>query len=71
MLLQIVDSASLIACLATPLYFAPIASLSNSGKPSSQTFNLSIFTSGCVVQYASTKASVAAIEIDFDPLGEV
>ena len=30
----------------------PIASLSNSGKPSSQTFKLSTVTSGCAVRYA-------------------
>jgi hypothetical protein len=49
--------------LATPLYFAPIASPSNSGKPSSQTFKLSIVTSGCAVGYASRKASVLATAV--------
>jgi hypothetical protein len=70
MLLQIADSAALIASLATPFYFAPIASLSNSGKPSSQTFKLSIVTSGCVVRYASRKASVLAAAV-FAVCGEV
>src|SRR4029077_13360531 len=63
-------SASFIAAPETPLYFASMAALSNSGSLSSQTFRTSSLISGRTFLEAARKALVSAIEFDLSPRGD-
>src|SRR5258707_7642930 len=69
-LTQTAVSAWSIGCLYTPLYFAPMACWSKSGRFSSHTFSVSTVSSGQAWRYACRNASGAAMEADLGPRGE-
>src|SRR5882762_4157987 len=67
---QTAASAWSIGSLFTPLYFAPMASWSKSGRFSSHTFSVSTVNSGQAWRYACRNASATAMEADLGPRGE-
>jgi hypothetical protein len=64
------DSASVIVSCFTALYFAPIASESNSGSCSCQTFNVSTTIEALSDLHASMNDLVRLIESEDLPLGD-
>src|ERR1700683_763533 len=64
------DSASVIISCFTALYFAPMASWSNSGSCSCQTFNVSTTIELSSDLHASMNDLVRVIESEDSPLGD-
>jgi len=64
------DSASFIVSRFTALYFAPIASQSNSGSRSCQTFNVSTTMEVLSDLHDSMNDWVSMIESEDTPLGD-
>src|ERR1700719_2892670 len=64
------DSVSVIVSCFTALYLAPIASWSNSGSSSCQTFNVSTTIEALADLHASMNDVVRVIESKDSPLGD-
>ena len=70
MVCQMAASGPSMGWLAAPLYLAPMASLSNSGRRSSKTLRVSTVVSGWSLWYSARKVLAIVMEAEFEPRGE-